>query len=167
MQKTQTAKQVTVKQFDKALATYSSADTDLASKIAELNKAVEKAAAPFNNAIKKLEEKKATSFETVKTYCEQNRDTLFPEDKKSCETPHGVIGFRTGQLKVILADGIKDKDVVESLRKARWAQAVNMVETKYVLDKKALIKLYEEKGVKDHLEKLGVTVDQDETFYIK
>lgn len=159
-----TKRKVTQAQFDKALEEYKKDSLSYNTKLAALNKAVEKAQAPFKKQIKELTDRINANFETVNTYCDANRETLFG-DNKSIDTPHGVLKYRLGAQKVILDDGVEEKELVLELKKARWKGAPDFIVEKLSLDKKAIVKA-DEKQL-ERLKELGVTIGQDESFKIE
>ena len=111
---------------------------------------------PYIDDLKK--EEKAL-FARLQLWAEQNPDEFI--SKKSIETLHGVIGFRTGTPKL------------KTLRGYTWASVLNLVEEflpdytrqKTELDKQRLIDHRNEIDDKDY-QKCGMQVVQDEAFFV-
>lgn len=153
---------VTEAEFQEALAVYASSDAgvckinaDLDVKITELRKKVE-------DQLNSLTTKRDEALETIKNYSIENKDVLFPK-KKSLETSHGTIGFRTGTPKL------------KPLKGFTWNAITNLLKEflpSYVrsVDEPAKDKLLADREVDEvssKLEKVGIQVVQDETFFIE
>ena len=91
---------ITREQMEEAFGRYATADADVQSINAEMDK--EFVAIRERNAerLAELEQQKAESFEVMQVFATEQREVLFSK-RRSMETTHGVIGFRTGnpQLK--------------------------------------------------------------------
>lgn len=102
-----------------------------------------------------IEDKK----EYLSVYASQHPE-LFAK-AKSIEMVHGKIGFRTGTPKL------------KNLKGFTWASVLNLVKeympqfvrTKDELDKESLIAERDNPEVSEKFKKIGVCVDQDETFF--
>ena len=150
---------VSTDQFQEAMASYAIADakaSQLASKMdAELAKIREKYAGDLDT----FKETKEGRFETIQVYCEEHPE-LF-KDKKSMDTAHGTVGFRTGTPKLKLVKGFTWGAVLEILK----VKQPNYVRTVDEVNKEQLLIDRKEEVAKDY-KGLGIMVDQDETFYI-
>jgi len=153
---------ITESEFQEALAAYASSDAgickinaDLDVKITDLRKKVE-------DQLTDLTVKRDESLEIIKNYSVENKDTLFSK-KKSMETSHGTIGFRTGTPKL------------KTLKGFTWNAVTNMLKEflpSYVrtIDEPAKDKLLADRDNEDvanNLKKVGIEVVQDETFFIE
>ena len=97
----------------------------------------------------------------LQSFATEHRDDLFSK-KKSLEMAHGVIGFRTGTPKL------------KTLKGFTWASALQMV-TEFLPDyirqsweiaKDKLLVDRDEDAMVVKMAKCGITVVQDETFYV-
>ena len=92
----------------------------------------------------------------------ENKDALFSK-KKSLESAHGVIGFRTGNPKL------------KNLKGYTWASVTNLAKEflpEYIriteeLAKDKLLADREVPEVAELFPKIGVTVVQEESFYVE
>jgi phage host-nuclease inhibitor protein Gam len=105
---------------------------------------------------------KDAAYEVAQVYCAEQKDVLFVK-KRSMETTHGVVGFRTGTPKLKTAKGFT------------WASVTNMLKEflpAYVrtVDEPAKDKLLADRDNADvnaQFERVGILVDQDESFFIE
>lgn len=153
---------ITDGEFQEALAVYASSDAgickinaDLDVKITDLRKKVE-------DQLTDLSGKRDDALEIIKNYSVENKDSLFSK-KKSMETAHGIIGFRTGTPKL------------KTLKGFTWASCTELLKAflpGYVrtIDEPAKDKLLADRDDEDvakMLKKVGIEVVQDETFFIE
>lgn len=153
---------ITDGEFQEALAVYASSDAgickinaDLDVKITDLRKKVE-------DQLTDLSGKRDEALEIIKNYSVENKDSLFSK-KKSMETAHGIIGFRTGTPKLKTSKGFT------------WASCTELLKVflpGYVrtIDEPAKDKLLADRDDEDvakMLKKIGIEVAQDETFFIE
>ena len=91
---------ITREQMEEAFGRYATADAEVQSINAAMDK--EFVAIRERNAerLAELEQQKTESFEVMQVFATEQREVLFSK-RRSMETTHGVIGFRTGnpQLK--------------------------------------------------------------------
>lgn len=124
----------------------------------EINKIRDK----YKNKVTDLQDKKASCFELVHAYSEANKEDLFVK-KKSIDWSFGIFGFRTGTPKV------------EKKRGITWDAALQLIKnmddqfirTKEEVDKDKIISSREDMEVMGKLAKIGITVVQNETFFIE
>jgi len=115
----------------------------------------------YQDDLTKLQERKDKDFEVMQTYAMENRD-LFTK-KKSMETVHGIMGFRTGTPKLKTRKGFT------------WGAVTNLLKEflpAYVrtTEEPAKDKLLADREIPEVVEifpKVGIFVDQDETFYVE
>ncbi len=149
-------------EFQDALATYATADAeickinaDLDVKITELRKKVE-------DRLGDLSAKRDEAFDLIKDYSVENKASLFSK-KKSMDTSHGIIGFRTGTPKLKTLKGFTWASVTELL-KAFMPDYVRTV------DEPAKDKLLADRDNADmtaNFKKVGIEVVQDEVFFVE
>ena len=94
-------KGVTEAQYLASLAAYAAADARAFVAISKMDEQITKIREKFDGEIERLRQECETHYEIVQTYCEENKETLF-DKKRSMETTHGVVGFRTGTPKLKL-----------------------------------------------------------------
>ncbi|MCX6277689.1 MAG: host-nuclease inhibitor Gam family protein [Bacteroidetes bacterium] len=116
----------------------------------------------YQDDLAKLQERKDKSFEAMQTFAIENRDELFSK-KKSVEFTHGVIGFRTGTPKL------------KTLKGFTWGAVTNLLSEflpAYVRmtkepAKDLLLCARDMPDISEMFPKVGIFVDQDETFYVE
>lgn len=116
----------------------------------------------YQDELAKLTETKDNAFDIMQTYAMENRDELFSR-RKSMETTHGILGFRTGTPKL------------KTLKGFTWASVLNLLKEflpGYVrtIEEPAKDRLLADRDledVKEAMPKVGITVVQDETFYVE
>lgn len=116
----------------------------------------------YADDIAKLNEKKDHAFDILQAFAIQNKEELFSK-KKSMESVHGTIGFRTGTPKL------------KTLKGFTWPAVTNLLKEflpTYVrtTEEPAKDKLLADRDYPEValvLPKVGVTVVQDEVFYVE
>jgi len=98
----------------------------------------------------------------LQVFAIENRNTLF-DKKKSLETVHGIMGFRTGTPKLKTRKGFTWPSVV-NLLKEFLPNYVRIIEEPA---KDKLLADREIPEVAEKFEKVGIYVDQDETFFVE
>lgn len=164
MSKTRVSKKVVAnvsnQDMESALALYANADAQLAKINAEMDVQFTRIREKNESQIQLLESEKTLNFEIVQTWALENA-TAF-EKRKSKETSHGLIGFRTGTPKLKLLKGFKLADVIGKLKQL-LPEYVRMVEEPM---KDRLIADRNIDEVVKNLPKVGYEVVQEESFYI-
>lgn len=153
---------VTRDQMEEAFGRYATADAEVQTINAAMDK--EFVAIRERNAerLAALEQEKNESFEVMQTFATEQRDALFSK-RRSMETTHGVIGFRTGTPKLARRKGFT------------WAAALALVReflpsyvrTTEELAKDKLLADRENEEVAPLMQKCGIDVVQDESFYVE
>ncbi len=153
---------ITREQMEQAFGEFALADAriqrigaDLDAKITKLReeKALELAA---------LEQAREDAFEVMQAFAAENREALFSK-KKSMDTAHGVLGFRIGNPKLKLLKGYTWLSVL-SLARERMP---DFIRTSEEVNKDKLLDERKVDGMEARMAKIGVTVVQDETFYVE
>ena len=160
--KKQIISDVTREVADEAFATYAKADAEHQKIQAEIELACAKIREKHADKLASLDGLKATAFDTLQAYATENKGELFSK-KKSLEMVHGVIGFRTGTPKL------------KTMKGFTWASALTMVKefmgdfirTTEEIAKDKLLADREAEGMAEKMEKCGIYVAQDETFYVE
>lgn len=128
---------------------------EMDSKIAEIKK-------QYEGVIDK--EKKMIESKTLilNLWASQNPDEF--GGKKSIDFVHAVIGFRTGQPKVEKLKNLTWAKVVQQMQKLAWGRDY-LRERDPEVDKEKLI-ADRNKLTAEKLNKMGLKITQDETFYV-
>lgn len=153
---------VTREAMEEAFGRYATADAEMQSINAAMDK--EFVAIRERNAerLAELEQQKTESFEVMQVFATEQREVLFSK-RRSLETTHGIIGFRTGNPKL------------KNRRGFTWAAVLELVKTflpKYIrqteeIARDKMLADRDEEGMEELFAKCGVYVDQDEAFYVE
>ena len=149
-------------EMETAFADYARADARIQKINATMDIEMTRIREKWQDELTKLGEVKEKSFDILQAYAMENRDELFSK-RKSLETTHGTIGFRTGTPKL------------KTLKGFTWASVLTMlkeflpgyVRTVEEPAKDKLLADREDEEVAAMLPKVGVAVVQDETFYVE
>lgn len=153
---------VTSEQMETAMAEYASADARLEKINAGMDEQFTRIREKNADEISALTTKKEKAFEVVQAFALENREELFAK-KKSMDGAHGTFGFRTGTPKL------------KTLKGYTWAAALNLIKeflpayvrTKEEPEKDKLLADRNVADVAENLERCGIEVVQDETFFIE
>lgn len=153
---------ITSEQMETAFAEYAAADARLAKINATMDEQITRIREKYSDDIAQLTSIKDNAFEIVQAYAQENREVLFAK-KKSLDAAHGTYGFRTGTPKL------------KTLKGYTWEAVKNLLKTflpKYVRvteepAKDKLLADRETEEVASNMTKCGITVVQDETFFIE
>lgn len=153
---------ITREQMEEAFGRYATADAEVQSINAAMDK--EFVAIRERNAerLAELEAQKAESFEVMQVFATEQREVLFTK-RRSMETTHGVIGFRTGNPKLKNRKGFTWAAVLE-LVKTFMPNYVRLTEE---IARDKMLADRDEEGMVELFTKCGVYVDQDEAFYVE
>lgn len=160
--KKQVISDVTREVADEAFATYAKADAEQQKIQAEIELACAKIREKHADKLASLESMKSTAFDTLQAYATENKGDLFNK-KKSLDMVHGVIGFRTGTPKL------------KTMKGFTWASALTLVKefmsdfirTTEEIAKDKMLADREVEGMSEKMEKCGIYVAQDETFFVE
>ena len=164
---------ITAEQANEAFAQYAKADAKMNKINAEIELQCAKLREKHADELTKLGEEREQAFDTLQAYAMENQGELFTK-KKSLEMTHGTIGFRTGTPKL------------KTLKGFTWASALALVKNflpSYVrtTDELAKDRLLADRdldavttenhdtpvAMKVAMAECGITVVQDETFYVE
>jgi phage host-nuclease inhibitor protein Gam len=149
-------------EMELAFADYARADARIQKINATMDIEMTRIREKYQDELGKLAETKDKSFDIMQAYAMENRDELFSK-RKSLETTHGTMGFRTGTPKL------------KTLKGFTWGAVVNMlkeflpsyVRTSEEANKEKLLADRESEEVAAMFPKVGITVVQDETFFVE
>lgn len=152
---------ITGELMEQAFADYAIADAKLQGINATMDVAISKIREKYADDIADWQEKKEKNFEMLQTYATEHPE-LFTK-KKSYDSTHGTIGFRTGTPKL------------KTLKGFTWGAVLNLLKEflpEYVRKteepaKDKLLADREIEEVSEMLSKCGIAVTQDETFFVE
>ena len=153
---------ITSEQMEQAFADYAKADARQQKITADMDVAMTKIREKWQDELTKLAETKDNAFDILQAYALENRDELFSK-RKSLETTHGTLGFRTGTPTLKTRKGFTWASVLEMLKEF----LPNYVRTKEEPAKDKLLADREDEEVAALFPKVGVVVVQDETFFVE
>lgn len=153
---------ITSEQMEQAFADYAKADARQQKITAEMDIQMAKIREKWQDELAKLAETKDNAFDVLQAYAMENRDELFSK-RKSLETTHGIIGFRTGTPTLKTRKGFTWASVLEMLKEF----LPNYVRTKEEPAKDKLLADREDEEVAALFPKVGIAVVQDETFFVE
>lgn len=153
---------ITNEKMESAMADFAKADARIQKITATMDVEMTRIREKYQEELGKLTEEKEKAFEVLQVYATEQRDALFSK-KKSLDTIHGTIGFRTGTPKL------------KTLKGFTWASVTNLLKEflpGYIrtVDEPAKDKILADRDsneVKENLAKVGLSVVQDETFYVE
>ena len=153
---------VTRDRMEEAFGVFAFADAKLQGINAEMDAEITKIRERNAEEIAKYQQQKDDSLEVLQTYATENRDELFSK-KKSMETAHGVLGFRTGTPKLKTRKGFTWSAVLVLLKELNPAY----VRTSDEVAKDKLLADRDNEEMPELMQKVGVMVEQDETFFVE
>jgi len=153
---------VTRDQMEAAFGEYAAADAKLDKINATIDVQVTAIREKHVDEINRLTDVKEKAFDVMQAFALANRDELFSK-KKSLESVHGVVGFRTGTPKLKLLKGFT-WGAVTKLLKEFFPTYVRITEEPA---KDKLLADRDDEDANAMFSKVGITVTQDETFYVE
>ncbi|MEJ5303229.1 MAG: hypothetical protein HPY80_03575 [Bacteroidales bacterium] len=153
---------VSREQAEEALTLYAEADARQQAITAKMDLEITRIRDKYQDELAELQQKKDNAFEIVQAFATEQKAQLFAK-KKSLEMVHGIIGFRTGNPKLKTLKGFTWGAVLQLLKEF-LPQYVRTIEEPA---KDKLLADREDETVAALFPKVGIYVDQDETFYIE
>lgn len=153
---------VTQDQMEAAFADYAKADARHQKINATMDIAITGIREKYADDITKLIEEKEKAFDVIQAFALENKADLFSK-RKSMETTHGVLGFRIGTPKLKLLKGFT-WGAVANLLKEFLPEYIRVIEEPA---KDKLLADRDDEQVAELFPKVGISVAQDETFYIE
>lgn len=153
---------ISQEQANDAFATYAKADAQIQKINAEIELQCAKIREKQADRLSQLDAEREQAFDVLQAYAVENKAELFAK-KKSLDMSHGTIGFRTGTPKL------------KTLKGFTWAAALQLVKdylpsfirTSEEIAKDKLLAERDTEGMFESMAKCGITVAQDETFYVE
>lgn len=153
---------ITTDTFEESFSIYASADAREAAINAKMDEQFTKIREKYADELAKCKDEKETHFEVIQTYCHENSESLFSK-KKSYETVHGTVGFRTGTPTLKTRKGFTWAAVLELLK----AKLPTYIRTKEEPNKEMLLADREKPEVCIAFPSVGVEVKQEEIFFVE
>lgn len=153
---------VTREQMEEAFGQYALADAEVQSITASMDQQFVAIREQHADRLAELEEQKSKALEVMQIFATENREELFSK-RKSMETAHGVIGFRTGTPKLKTRKGFTWAAVLELLRKF----GRDYIRATEEIAKDKLLADRDSDECQQLMEDCGIIVAQDETFYVE
>ena len=144
-----------------AFADLALADAKIQKSQAEMDMKMTKIREHYADELAVLADLKQAKVDYLNAYADQNPELFIK--KKSFEFQHGIIGYRTGTPKLKTRKGFTWPAVTELLK----TYLPGYVRTSEEPAKDLLLAERENPEVSDMFTKVGVYVDQDETFYVE
>lgn len=147
---------------EEAFATYAKADAERAKITAEIELQCARIRERQQERLSQLQTVQDEAFDTLQSYATENQAELFNK-KKSLEMVHGTIGFRTGTPKL------------KTIKGYTWASALQLVKEFLPTHIRATEEIAKDKLLADRddeavcakLDRCGIMVVQDETFFVE
>ena len=153
---------VSTDQMETAFAEFATADAKLQKINATMDVKFTEIRDRYSDEIARLTEQKDKAFDVLQAFALENKDDLFAK-KKSMESVHGVIGFRTGTPKLKTLKGFTWGAVTNLLKE--FLPAYLRVTEEPAKDK--LLADRDDEEVSAMFPRVGIAVAQDETFYVE
>lgn len=153
---------VTREAMETAFYEYSIADAQIAKINATMDKQFTEIRNKHKDDLESYTAQREEAFEKLQVYAVENRESLFSR-KKSMETIHGILGFRTGTPKLKTKKGHTWASVLELIKTFNPLY----VRTEEAVAKDKLLADRENEAMPEFMDKVGIFVDQDETFYVE
>lgn len=153
---------ISQEQANEAFATYAKADAQIQKINAEIELQCARIREKQADRLSQLDAEREQAFDVLQAYAVENQAELFAK-KKSLDMAHGTIGFRTGTPKLKTLKGFTWASVLQMVREF----LPGYVRTSEEVAKDKLLADRDEEGMTDKMAKCGITVAQDETFYVE
>ena len=153
---------VSADQMEMAFAEFATADAKLQKINATMDVKFTEIRDRYSDEIARLTEQKDKAFDLLQAFAVENKDVLFAR-KKSMDSVHGTIGFRTGTPKLKTLKGFTWGAVTNLLKE--FLPAYVRVTEEPAKDK--LLADRDDEEVSGMFTRVGIAVAQDETFYVE
>ena len=153
---------ISQEQANEAFASYAKADAQIQKINAEIELQCAKIREKQADRLSALDKEREQAFDVLQAFAVENQAELFAK-KKSLDMAHGTIGFRTGTPKLKTLKGFTWASVLQMVREF----LPGYIRTSEEVAKDKLLADRDEDGMFDKMSKCGITVAQDETFYVE
>lgn len=148
--------------FQESLAGYALADAEACSLVAQMDVDITRVREKYDAQLEQLRQRCEKEMEIIQAYCTENKERLF-DKKRSMDTVHGTVGFRLGTPKLKLLPRMKWDMVLDNLQ--HYLPAYVRTTTEPAKDRLLADRALEE--VANNLRKVGLTVEQEERFFLE
>lgn len=150
-----------IQEAEQIMGEYAQADARIAKITATMDEKIARIRAEYAEELQVLNDVREEKFNRLQHFAESNPQ-MFGK-KKSCDMAHGLLGFRTGTPKLKL------------IKKFTWGAVVEMLKEKLPMyvrtvdepNKEMLLADRDVDGMDKMMEKCGVQVVQEESFYVE
>lgn len=148
--------------MEEAFSMYAAADAQQRKLTAEMDSKFVEIRERYADRLAALETEKEDAFDKMQVFATENREELFTK-RKSMETTHGTLGFRTGNPKLKARKGMTWAGILELLK----IKGKNYVRTVEEVAKDKLLAERDLDDCKEVMDACCIDVVQDETFYVE
>lgn len=153
---------ITRDEMEEAMRNYAIADASQRALTAEMDGKLSEIREQYAQRLSDLDIEKDEAFERLQAFATENRDEHFSK-RKSMETTHGTIGFRTGNPQLKPGKGMTWAGILELL-KLKGKEYIRTVEE---VAKDKLLAERELDECRIVMEACHISVIQKETFYVE
>ena len=146
---------------EEAFAAYAKADARASQLTSKMDVEITRIREKYQDELSKLSEVKEENFDKMQSYAVNNRDEF--GKRKSLDFTHGILGFRTGTPSLKTKKGYTWASSLNLIKEF----APNFIRVKEEPNKELLLAEREELQATGLYEKIGVYVDQKETFFVE
>lgn len=165
---------ITTDQANDAFAQYAKADAQIQKINADIELQCAKIREKRADELTRLADEREKAFDTLQAYAVENQAELFAK-KKSLDMAHGTIGFRTGTPKLKTLKGFTWASALQLVKEflpGYVRQTEEIAKDKLLADRDIDVMVAGDtlgpgKPVREQMAKCGITVVQDETFYVE
>ena len=151
---------ITSEAMEQAFSEFATADAKIQNITSKMDIEIIRIREKYQDDITRFTEMKEKAFDILQAFGTEHRAELFSK-KKSIETTHGVLGFRTGTPKLKTMKGFTWPSVTNLLKEF----LPYYVRTEEEPAKDKLIADRDEPGMEALMAKSGIVVVQDDTFF--
>ena len=149
-------------EMEEAMRCYAAADAEQRSLTAEMDGKLTEVREGYAGRLQHLDIEKEEAFEKLQAFATENREEHFSK-RRSMETTHGTLGFRTGNPQLKPAKGMTWQGILELLK----LKGKGYVRTVEEVAKDKLLAERETEGCAAVMAACHITVIQKETFYVE
>lgn len=159
---------------DEAFKEYAEAVAEIAKVTAEVELECVRVRDARASQLETLGRRRDEAFESLHAYATEHQEELFSK-RKSLEMAQGVIGFRTGTPKLKTLKGFTWASALQLVKEflpGYVRKAEEIAKDKLLADREATLQHYSPEGatevpMAELMAKCGMTVAQDETFFVE
>lgn len=153
---------VSREKFEENFAAYAATDARMQQITSKMDIEITRIREKYQEQLATLADQKDKAFEVMNVFALEHKDELFSK-RKSLDTVHGTVGFRTGTPKLKTLKGFTWGAVTNLLKE--FLPGYVRVSEEPAKDK--LLADRDDPEVNGIYAKVGIFVDQDETFFVE